>query len=254
MKVETGGRGALHAHHLVAQPGLQPGRLQRLLDAVGPRAVFNLVERLMCGMLPGAWRVGTHRGRPVAEHPSGVPVPPLPPHASPAMCMPPYHAMSADAADAALARATVHLQMHVHTARCRKGGHAGDDSDCAMRGVRVPHAATSFDDGVLLARLDHPALVFHIPTITRALNCNNAGFLFAEQSRFNLELQRHREAVERGDAKAADEPRPATLAEASADAMFYTAKYVGKSDFEPRSTAALTMTADAVQVRSVVLG
>lgn len=187
VKVETGGRGGLHAHHLVMQNAMAPASLERLLAGPEKGAVFGLVDRLMCGRLSGGFTLQPRGKSFRAVPPEGVEVAPVPAYVTAGACKPPLgEDTPAVVLDAARSRCAVDLQMHSHTARCRKGGHAGTDDDCALEAVRRPHPETSFEDGLLLARLDVPAMVFHATVISLALCCNNAVYLFAEMSRFVL--------------------------------------------------------------------
>jgi len=124
-KTETGGRGGLHAHDLLSQRAMQPSSLMRLLDNAKD-AVFSFVERLMCGFLPASWRLGHQGARKVAIPPPGVDVSVMPPYVTAAACRPPLDgSLPTLEEDASRARRIADCQMHQHTARCRKGGHAG---------------------------------------------------------------------------------------------------------------------------------
>lgn len=78
---------------------------------------------------------------------------------------------------------------------------SGTDDDCALDGARPCHPETSFDDGVLLARLDYSTLIFHTPAVAEGLRCNNATYLFAEQSKYNLQLSKHTALVRRASSR-----------------------------------------------------
>lgn len=249
-KVETGGRGGLHNHDLVMQDAMQPGAVERLLrDA--RCAMFAYVERVMCGSLPPGWRVVRAGARTTAVPPLALNVAPLPAAVPVAACRPPLHAaVGAVAMDAAAARCAVAMQLHNHTARCRKGGHAGTDDDCALDAVRRPHPATSYHEGVLLARLDMPTMVFHIPAVSLALACNNASYLFAEQSKHALKVYKYEQAVLNGTAQPGNRPALLSIEDASCEASEYASKYTGKYDHAPRSADAMATAAASAQVRS----
>jgi hypothetical protein len=143
-KTETGGRGGLHCHDLVNQSAMQPDRLEAFLAGAQRAAVLAFVERLMCGSLPDGWSIGHAGAHSKALPPDGSPLPR-------GLCVLTFAAwgppLGADAppgsTDAARARTLVDLQLHEHTARCKKGGHAGTDDDCALDGdvVRGRRAA-----------------------------------------------------------------------------------------------------------------
>ena len=73
--------------------------------------------------------------------------------------------------------------MHSHTHRCRKGNHKGTDDDCAMAYPRCVHPATTFEGGVVRARLDAGPLVFYVPAVLLASPCNHTICVGLEQSR-----------------------------------------------------------------------
>lgn len=205
----------------------------------------------MCGSLPPGWHL-MHDGKAKPVPPEGVEPFDVPHGMTAASLKPPLDGtLSADDLDGFRARLSTDLQLHKHTARCRKGGRAGTDADCAMDGVRRLHPATSYTDGVLLARLDVANMVFHSPTLSMAFRGNNAVFVFPEQSKFNLRLQQHLEALARGEAVPSDAPKPLTTAEASADANAYSGKYTSKHDFAPRSANAIAKSVENAQVRAI---
>lgn len=251
MKVETGGRGALHAHHLLVQDAMRPDRLDELFAGDTADAMFSFVNRLMRGYVPAGWTIDTTGRYAVAKPTQPTDVAPVPDGVLAADCRPPLDGSLSDAElFADQARCAAELQMHRHTARCRKGGHAGTDDDCAMRGTRVPHPKTSYEDGMLLARLDFPEMVFHSPTLSMALRCNNAVFLFAEQSRYVLERHLHAKAVAEGRAKEEDAPARPSTEDAAVDASLYAKKYAAKDDFKERSAEAFMLAAEALEVRA----
>lgn len=203
----------------------------------------------MCCRMPEGWKIVSQDGRVFAEPPEGVEVSVPPPYCTAVTLRPVLDGSATpDEMDAVSARQAVDLQLHKHTARCKKGGRLGNDEDCALDAVRSPHPATSYEDGVLLVRLDVASMVFHAPAVTKALRCNTAIYLFAEQSRFNFRRQTHLAAVRRGEASASDAPEMRTIAEASAEATEYSSKYAGKHDFAPRSANAI---ASAVEKAAV---
>ena len=202
----------------------------------------------MCGALPAGWHL-VRDGKVKAAPPEGAEVLDMPYGMTAALLKPPLDgSLSSDEMDAFRARLSTDLQLHKHTARCRKGGRAGTDDDCAMDGVRHPHLATSYVDGILLARLEVANMVFHSPTLSMAFRCNNAVFVFPEQSKYNLRLQRHLQALARGEAVPSDAPQPLTTAEASSDANAYSGKYTAKHDFAPRSANAIAKSVENAKV------
>jgi hypothetical protein len=68
-----------------------------------------------------------------------------------------------------IARSAAANQVHMHSCRCRQGGHAGDDADCASVFPRVTHAALEvraegWFDVVIMACLCHlllPCCLLH---------------------------------------------------------------------------------------------
>jgi len=250
-KVEEAGRGGLHAHHLLNQAAMQPGNLQRLLAGAERSAMLRFVERVQCGFLPDGWTIEKDRTRFHARPLPGVTAEPIDPNLFAAACRPPMDgSLSAAEYDAARARSVVDNQLHKHTARCRKGGHAGTDDDCALNGARVPHTETTFDDGVLLARLEYANIVFHTPAVVDGLRCNNATFMFAEQSKFALRRRQHELAVAGGTARVSDAPCVSSIAEASSEATEYASKYASKHDAAPRSAGVHVVAASSAEVRA----
>jgi len=251
-KVETGGRGALHHHDLVTQPVLQPRTLERLLD-VSRNAMFRFLERLMCGYLPRGWKTAADSRGSYAVPPDGFPLQ-MPPRRLPAAALKPNFGLDRtdpirplvmDMSRACLAAGN---QTHVHTDRCKKGGHAGTDMDCGVDGVRLRHERTSYENGLLRVRLDEPTLVFHMRPVTLALRCNNVTYCFAEQSKFALSLAKY-QAVAGSTSSPSKAPQPPTIMEASFDGASYTSKYVAKHDHEPRSAVVMARATNACEVR-----
>jgi len=232
---------------------MQPGNLERLLDGPDRGALLRFVERLQCGFLPDGWTVVRDRSRLTACPPPGTNVRPMDPALFAAACRPPLEDdVPPGEAAASRARAVVDNQLHKHTARCRKGGHAGTDDDCALDGARVVRRETTYDDGVLLARLDIPTVVFHTPAVVDGLRCNNATFLFAEQSKFALRQHRYELAVAAGTARPSDAPKPMSISEVSSEATEYTCKYASKHDADPRSAGVCTSAVTSAKVHSLL--
>lgn len=251
MKVETGGRGALHAHHLLVTDAMRPDRVHDLFTGVASEVMLAYVERLMRGYVPEGWTIAQEGRYAVAQPTRPSVVANVPQGVLAADCRPPMDGSLPDAeVFADQARCAAELQMHRHTARCRKHGHAGTDDDCAMRGTRLPHAATTYENGLLLARLDYPGMVFHSAALSMAFRCNNAVFLFAEQSRYALERHLHAKAVAEGRARECDAPQPPSTEDAAVDAAYYATKYAGKDDFNDRVAEAMVLAADALEVRT----
>lgn len=241
----------MHSYTQTILSRLMQQRTEHLpLARFGVMRWCRFVERLMCGRLPDGWRIADSAGRMSAVPPQGANVSEVPPYCTAATRRPPLDGtLAVQEMEAVRARLSVDMQLHQHTARCKKGGHAGTDDDCALDGVRPRHASTSYESGVLLARLDVPNMVFHSPTVSMGLGCNNAVYLFAEQSKYNLRLHRHRAAVARGEQTASDAPVPRSIAEVSAEASEYASKYTGKHDFQPRSANAIALCVERAQVR-----
>jgi hypothetical protein len=229
VKFETSTRMALHAHHVIMQPPLQTPHVERLLAGADAGRVLGLVERLMCGYLPGAC-AAERRGRTLVVVPDDISaVRPVDGRFNPTACLPALDDSRAEL-DAHIARTAVSTQDHAHTHRCRKGGYKGTDESCALAYPRVVQAATTCENGVVLARLDLGRLVFYVPTVMLALPCNHTIGVGIEQSRWARQKHLHDVKVARGEARPQDAPRPQTLHEASLDNSFYMGKYSTKVD------------------------
>lgn len=248
VKPETSTRSALHAHHTVLQPALQAGHVERLLAGPDGSRVLQLVERLACGYLPEGW-IAEQRGRtlvPVA--PAGATIRRSDGRAAAAACLPPLDA-SADDLDAHVARNVTESQVHGHTHRCKKGGYNGTDDSCAMNYPRQLHDETTYQDGILRARLDVGSLVFYVPTVMLAAPCNHTVCIGVEQSRWARQLALHRAKVARGEARPDAAPAPPSIHEASIDASFYMCKYTCKADNQDAHGAFLALAVEPQRVR-----
>lgn len=249
VKPETSTRYALHGHHALLQPALQTGHIERLLDGPDADRVLALVERLACGYLPNGWETEM-RGRTLAAVPvDGGTAPRTDGRTAAGACLPPLDAPENDLF-AHIARNVVETQVHGHTHRCKKGSFRGTDDSCAMAYPRPLHPATTYQDGVLRARLDVGSLVFYVPTVMLASPCNHTVIVGVEQSRWARAVELHRKRVALGEARPEALPVPTPLHEASIDASFYMCKYACKADNQDAHGAFLALATQPQRVRA----
>lgn len=230
VSIETSGRGALHWHAPIILPPLHA--LRRLVAEGGLDALLAFVNRVMCGTMPPGWAV-TCTGTNFAARPAeGVAVEAVPAGLQAAACRPPLDGTApAQELDAHVARAAAQLQMHQHSARCRKGGHAGVDGDCALHQPRAVVDRTHFlEGGCLLAEHSVGRLVHYSPTVMLALPVNHTLTLFCEASTWNTEFQRHAGEVAAGRASAGDAPAPPDVLVLALKSSFYSCKYTTKEE------------------------
>lgn len=195
---EESTRGSNHFHASLIQPQLQPGRLDHhLADAASRQRVFDLISDLMCGTLPEGYTMERAGASTRAVPPDGVTLQPVPHGLLPLACRPPVDgSLAPEEINAHLARAAMAIMLHVHSHRCRKGGHRGTDADCAGLWPRPTVEETGFHpDGPILARLDVPHLTFYTKALMLAHAMNHVVYLGIEQSRWNAENERHKAKV-----------------------------------------------------------
>jgi len=248
MRPECSGRAALHGHEQIVQADMQPARL-RELQASKLHELIEWIALMAARHLPSPWyAVGSALGvvaapnaRQTTAFEDGYKASE---HEFPAAAV--LTALNAGVLAERDAESLVNefvacaasgVQLHEHSARCRKGGHEGTDEDCAMGMPAVLQEATRLlgTSGTMVPRCDNGKLVPFTPPVMLAHPCNHMVVLTCDASRYCTQV--------RGAEATRSAPLLKSLEEAAADAAEYTCKYTCKAPQDATSTASVLFAA-----------
>ena len=242
MKYESSGRGGKHAHGQICQPLFQQTRLAELFaqgNAV-QKQLFDLMDHLTSGLMPTPMRHIHHASEPMWDPRIDLAADDFPIRREVLTERIPLNS-DEKTLRAWLTEATIATNMHEHRPTCKKGGRAGDHTDCRMGYDRplVPHTQCLRPGSTLvLQKRHHGNLVAHSMCITAAEPANHSFSFSHECSRYLRDLLLWKDRVACGDTTA-EEPRVVDAAIASALQSEYSSKYSTKSDNTPENIRTL---------------
>lgn len=232
-KLESSGRGGIHAHGNISQPDLQPTRLKGYLCSPEfQQRLFDFIDGMASQVQPSTLVDGAPTPFARDSQHETANLPPLPDGVYASTCRPPLEGPNATDHNhnRHVAYCVAELNTHAHTYTCSKNGFQGGDDDCRMGYPKPKVAATAATpEGYVAIRRDDPMIVPYTPALFLGDPCNHAVYFMCEASDYLREVEEWEKKKARGETTG-ERPTALPLHVVAARKAEYSSKYNTKTD------------------------